>query len=172
MAKGDEKHAAAPTGEDKVSIGRDELATIVATAVTAALAAVGKQDESVDKQIGKARERAAEAGAEYETKHRREHRRSIASGATFVAVIAPSTTFPAGRVIRLEDYEHPASAFEHEPAGDIPHGLELSQSKQWRYDRYWKHDLTSLVGKDAGWLHRQTDPVAAAALPASEAASV
>lgn len=85
--------------------------------------------------------------------------KSPITGATFVAVVAYSRTFPAGRVLDLRDYTIPEAANRHEPSpleiehnnnimpsdpGRVPTGMlmkhpdgqETMAYKQWKYETY------------------------------------
>jgi hypothetical protein len=94
--------------------------------------------------------------------------KSPSTGATFVMLVAESRTFPAGRVVQLLDYRHPAGMFtpiseggqcpdgslvwrDGKPPVQITNeeqvpGTALSpQYKQWRYETYWQSDLRSIA---------------------------
>lgn len=96
------------------------------------------------------------------------------SGARFVAVIAPSRTYPQGRVVQLDDYRYPSNAIlracgypcvdgpetfalpgnvlypeKHESAGKL-----TPDAKQYVWTQTYQADLRAFVGKPLDWQYR------------------
>jgi hypothetical protein len=108
---------------------------------------------------------------------------NVRNGAHFTAVIAPSRTYPEGRVVDLSDYSYPADIAERakgisivnpKSSGDptVPGKNGLTpQFLQWRYETYDKADRTAFVGQAARYLPRLDGPDGEPVLaPAGEAA--
>jgi hypothetical protein len=84
------------------------------------------------------------------------------TGATFTVVIAPSDRYRGGRIITLEDYEHPAAASTHEiDGGSVPDGMAMAhpktgeitpEYKDWRWKNFYQRDLQAYPGKPAAFL--------------------
>jgi hypothetical protein len=75
------------------------------------------------------------------------------TGATFDAIVAPSSTFPQGRCVRLENYKHPADLDARVSALGLPTRKDdagrytEATTKQWMYVTFWQADLRRFVGK-------------------------
>ncbi len=90
--------------------------------------------------------------------------KSPETDATFTMLVVESRTFPAGRVVQLLDYKHPAGMFTPISEGgkcpdgslvwrdgkppvqitneeQVPGTALTAQYKQWRYEMYWQTDL-------------------------------
>jgi hypothetical protein len=91
------------------------------------------------------------------TPERREKFVSEETGASATAVIVPSHTYAAGRLIRLEDYTYPKDIEDRVPNGmnqkrkssESGALIETPEFKQWRYESFWQLDLKRYVGRDA-----------------------
>lgn len=94
------------------------------------------------------------------------------TGATFDARIVRSRAFPTGRIVCLENYQHPAGYDKHlrdgglvsdgVPLRDHQTGQFLPLFKQYLYETYWKADLQYFVGR--AW----SDRFRASPLPGGE----
>lgn len=86
------------------------------------------------------------------------------TGATFIPRVIPSKTHPKGRVVDLLEYTHPEGVDRHQSDGGlVPDGHPIlvtnkagqmlsADYKQWKYTTFWRQDLNTYVGKDAGLL--------------------
>jgi hypothetical protein len=143
-----------------IRMTEEQLNNIVSAAVTSALkgarpaespeAAITRDPEELLRQI---RSRKAIRPNQYIPC------KSPITGATFVAVVAYSRTFPAGRVLDLRDYTFPDGVDRHEPSpleiernngvmpeggGKVPTGMlmkhpdgtETVAYKQWKYETF------------------------------------
>lgn len=81
---------------------------------------------------------------------------SPATGATFKARVIRSRSFPKGRVVELLEYTEPAGYDVHTSDGGlVPDGVPIRskegsftpQFKMWRYQTFWRRDLSEFVGK-------------------------
>lgn len=92
------------------------------------------------------------------------------TGSTFTAVIAPSRTYPDGRVVDLIDYRYPDDIASRvkgmpitnpnttgDPTAPGRGGLTV-QFLQWRYETYDKADRGAFVGESARFLPRIDGP--------------
>jgi hypothetical protein len=73
------------------------------------------------------------------------------TGSTFTAVVDvnPSTKFPRGRVVRLDDYEKPTDAEEK-----VPKPLQARDRAYWLWTNYWQKDLSAFVGQELNVMAR------------------
>lgn len=75
---------------------------------------------------------------------------------TFGCRVVKSRKFPQGRIISLDDYQHPAGTDKHVTEGGlVPEGMQIRgadgrptpEYKQWRWEAYWQRDLRDYVGQ-------------------------
>jgi hypothetical protein len=95
--------------------------------------------------------------------------KSVETGSTFMMVVleSKSATHPHGRVVRLENYQHPHDAYiPQSQGGRMPDGIQIWQDekvreqnisnstpshmlnmyfKQWRWETFWKSDLARIA---------------------------
>jgi hypothetical protein len=118
--------------------------------------------EATEEEKFKAIEKmAAERPLFPEFKHGRVKSRT---GATFVPRIVASRTHPKGRVVDLLEYQYPDGVDVPQDMGGLaPTGMAISHTgeggfryttryKQWRYETFYRKDLTDYVGSDASAL--------------------
>jgi hypothetical protein len=76
------------------------------------------------------------------------------SGAKGTCIVAPSETYPEGRIVGIEDYEHPPGVDAlQKDGGLVPQGVH---QKEWKWANYWQRDLRAYVGQRANVLLGQT----------------
>jgi hypothetical protein len=94
--------------------------------------------------------------------------KSSETGATAIAHVVESRTFPHGRVVALENYTHPPETYIAESLGGrVPDGFSLWNGRpltlapgqepaqgdlnpaflQWRYETFYRADLRRVIGK-------------------------
>jgi hypothetical protein len=79
------------------------------------------------------------------------------TGATFVAEVSPSRSYPQGRIIRISDYQWPDGHDRHQNEGGlVPDGMQIFRKdtgqpyadyKQWKWSEFFQVDLRAWVGK-------------------------
>jgi hypothetical protein len=92
------------------------------------------------------------------------------TGATAVANVVESSKFKGGRITSFTAYRHPPEAYAHEDEGGrVPTGFPIWRGGQalniapdeepangsldpvflqWRYETFWKRDLTDFIGAE------------------------
>jgi hypothetical protein len=143
--------------KEKVEVGIDELQALMeratAAGVEAGMRAAALKPEATAPHEARMEEiKAVMNGWRPPAREERYECVRSETGATFTAVIAASSTFPLGRVVRIEDYAHPADL----DARLVAMGMKTTKdgnryvdaiTKQWVWAEFFREDLKRFVGK-------------------------
>ncbi len=152
----------------------DAIGAAIPLAVRAAIEA-SRPDPSFDNETAKFEKLRRDARERPLKPEKNQRCRSVDTGATFTVAVAASREHPSGKVVRLDEYEKPATWDKHTTeGGPHPEGLDifdnvtgkmLPLSQQKVYETYLKTDLANLIGKSWDYVSKRVEVLPDAVTP-------